>query len=452
MKTKIFLILLILSVTALRSQNITNTLGTSGVFTIKDDLNSYMTLNQSTGQLNILKTLRLENSNTSTTGIIFKGNDRFIHNYNTGTSYNTFIGINSGNFTLSASSNNNTGIGYSTLMSLTSGNYNTALGYSAMELNTSGGQNTALGYSALELNTTGSQNTSVGGYSLRNNTTGFRNTAAGFFSLASNSSGYYNVAVGYFSLQNNSTGHSNTSVGYQSLHLNNGYSNTAVGRSSLSNNSSGFENTSIGFGSGSTITSGSNLTCLGFDAEPNSSFATNQITLGNSSVTSLRCNVTTITSLSDARDKKNIKNLTLGLDFISKLKPRLYNWDKRDWYENNVSDGSKMQEIPTAGFIAQELDSLQISENAEWLNLVLKNNPDKLEATPGNLLPVMVKAIQELKEKCDLLQAENTALKMQYAEIKKMNEDISALRKIIDDLKNSVNQTGIKIVNNNEVK
>ena len=87
--------------------------------------------------------------------------------------------------------------------------------------------------------------------------------------------------------------------------------------------------------------------------------ANDQITLGNGFVTSLRCNVQTITSLSDMRDKKNIKELSLGLDFITKLKPRQFNWDKREWYDNNISDGSKMKEAPTAGFIAQELDDAQ---------------------------------------------------------------------------------------------
>ena len=45
-----------------------------------------------------------------------------------------------------------------------------------------------------------------------------------------------------------------------------------------------------------------------------------------------------------------------------------------------------MKEEPTAGFIAQELDEAQTTGNAEWLNLVLKDNPEKWEATPGNLL------------------------------------------------------------------
>ncbi len=103
------------------------------------------------------------------------------------------------------------------------------------------------------------------------------------------------------------------------------------------------------------------------------------------------------------RDKKNIRDLPLGLDFIMTIKPRMFNWDRRDWYESGIADGSKIQETPTAGFVAQELDEAQTKANAEWLNLVLKSNPEKLEATYGNLLPVMVKAIQDLKKENDEL-------------------------------------------------
>ena len=131
------------------------------------------------------------------------------------------------------------------------------------------------------------------------------------------------------------------------------------------------------------------------------------------STAALRCNVTTITSLSDARDKKNIRDLPLGLDFLMSVQPRLFNWDRREWYEDGKSDGSKMQKQPTAGFIAQELDEVQTDADATWLNLVLKSNTDRLEATPGNLLPILVKAIQELKQ-------ENNSLKNELESLKKL--------------------------------
>jgi hypothetical protein len=36
----------------------------------------------------------------------------------------------------------------------------------------------------------------------------------------------------------------------------------------------------------------------------------------------------------------------------------------------------------------------------------MTNNPDKLEAKAGNLVPVLVKAIQELSAKVDALEAQ----------------------------------------------
>ncbi len=358
MKTKIFLICNLLICNLVIAQNITNTLGTSGVFKIKDGSTDYLSLNQSTGQVNILKTLRLENTSSSTTGIIFKGVDKFLHNYKPFNcdGYNTFLGINAGNFTMSSSfffeASFNTGIGFNSLSGITTGYENTAVGY----------------------------------WSLLNNNTGYENTALGTQSLRENTAGYQNTAVGYQSLYNNTAGHENTAVGHEALFFATGNFNTA-----------------LGYLTGNTVFTGSNLTLIGYNAQATSGSAANQITLGNNQVTSLRCNVTTITSLSDARDKKNITDLSLGINFLMKLKPRLYNWDKREWYDDNVSDGSKMQEAPTAGFIAQELDELQRTENAEYLNLVLKDNPEKWEATPGNLFPIVVKAIQDLKSENDEL-------------------------------------------------
>jgi trimeric autotransporter adhesin len=481
------------------AQDITNTLAPGGKFIVKDVSNNYLTVDQSTGQVNILKTLRLENTTSSTTGIIFKGMNRFIHSYyNDGTSYNTFMGINAGNFTLTTA-NFNTGIGHSSLFSLTTGYFNTAIGYQSLYSNTTGNYNAAVGYMSLSANTIGNYNTALGmgslyanstgvnntavgsnslgsntsgssntatGYkalysnttgnyitalgegALYLNTTGYVNTALGYESLYSNTTGYYNTAVGNRVLYSNTTGFGNTAVGTVSLYSNTGYANTALGYESLQYNTTGAQNTAVGYTAGYNITTGSNLTCLGYDAQPTSASATNQITLGNASITSLRCNVTTITSLSDARDKKNIKDLNLGIDFLMKIKPRQFNWDKREWYDDNKSDGSKMKEEPTAGFIAQELDEAQATENAEWLNLVLKNNPEKWEATPGNLLPVIVKAVQDLNLKCNELKAENEQLRTQLAEVGEIKEQIEEVKFLKTELKEQIKI--LKASNNGE--
>jgi hypothetical protein len=373
-----YLFILFFCVTSLgfSQNNITNTLGTGGFFTIKDGSTTFFTLSQSDGSITLPVTT------SPSLGVIFKGADRFIHDfYPAGAiGYNTFLGINSGNFTMSASNlseaSYNTGIGNGSLSSLTIGGHNTGSGAGSLYKNSSGSDNTALGFGSLFDNTTGSENTAIGSRSLSFNTTGSGNSAIGTNSLYSNTTGFQNTAIGHHSLLNND----------------------------------GNYNTALGYNAGSSVTTGANLTLLGIDANPSSPTALNQITLGNTFVTSLRCNVQNISSLSDARDKKNIQDLNLGIDFLMKIKPRVFNWDRREWYSNNKSDGSKMKEEPTAGFIAQELDEVQMSENAEWLNLVLKDNPDKLEATSGNLLPIIVKAIQDLKKENDELKTKNVEL------------------------------------------
>ncbi len=419
MKTITFILVLTVCALSAYSQNITNTLGTGGIFIIKDASNSYLTLSQTNGLLSLNKNLSLLNTTSSSLGVIMKGGNRFIHDFApSGTSgYNTFVGINSGNFTMSGTgsqSSDNTGIGFSSLQSLTTGYYNTAVGVSSLYSNTTGYYNTAVGLSSLGFNTTGYHNTAVGTFSLGSNTTGGWNTAEGFSSLYDNTTGSENTAVGYASLNANTTGIQNTAEGIASLYKNTiGNCNTALGFQSLQNNTTGDYNTAVGKDAGATITTGTNNTFIGFEAQPSVATISNEITLGAGNITSLRCAVTTITTLSDARDKKNIHDLSLGIDFLMKLRPRLFNWDKREWYKDNKSDGSKMQKMPSAGFIAQELDEVQTKENADWLDLVLKNNPEKLEATPGNLLPVMVKAIQELK-------AENIELKDKLDKFERM--------------------------------
>jgi hypothetical protein len=483
-KLILFLVVCVYS-TTLFSQNITNTLGTGGVFKIKDASNDYFTLSQSTGNVGLFRNMELGGltNSTSTRGVITKNGLRIMHNYQaSGTDgQNTFIGLESGNFTMSGSggmSSSNTAVGYQSLYSLTMGyensafgvyslhsnttgslnsasgvyslssnttgslnsafgwgslfaniigDQNSAFGYYSLHSNTNGIENTAVGVNSLSSNTIGIKNTALGSYSLFSNTTGPDNTASGYQSLYSNTRGTYNTASGSLSLYSNTEGHYNTASGSNSLYFNTtGFSNTATGNYSLCSNTTGSSNTAMGYYSGSNITIGNNLTCLGYNAQPTSSGAANQITLGDGAITSLRCNVTTITSLSDARDKKNIKDLNLGINFLMKIKPRLFNWDKREWYENNKSDGSKMQEAPTAGFIAQELDEAQTTRKAEWLNLVLKDNSEKWEATPGNLLPIMVKAIQDLKKENDELKVANEELKIKVENVQVANEELKA--------------------------
>jgi len=165
--------------------------------------------------------------------------------------------------------------------------------------------------------------------------------------------------------------------------------NTVVGINAASQLVSGINNTCIGYNSGSILTTGSNNIILGTNANSSTNTVSNEITIGNNSITTLRCQASTITSLSDSRDKTHIEQIPLGLDFISKLNPVKFEWNTRDGSKTGITD---------FGFIAQELQSVQHASGITVPNLVYANNPDKLEASYGALIPILVKAIQELKE------------------------------------------------------
>jgi hypothetical protein len=63
-----------------------------------------------------------------------------------------------------------------------------------------------------------------------------------------------------------------------------------------------------------------------------------------------------------------------------------------------MRDGGKI-DIPETGFIAQDLQQVQKETNTVIPNLVDDRDSEKIYASYGTLLPVMVKAIQDLNNK-----------------------------------------------------
>jgi hypothetical protein len=168
-------------------------------------------------------------------------------------------------------------------------------------------------------------------------------------------------------------------------------------------NISGYKNTALGYSAGSTLTNGDNNTCVGYDAQPSGDGVDNSVTLGNASVATLRCATDTITTFSDVRDKADVSELgDVGLELIGRVIPRKWHWDRREWYADGNRDGTRKAEDWSYGFVAQELDEVQ-SDFGLDLGLVYKANPERLEATPRKLLPILVKAVQELKAKVEAL-------------------------------------------------
>jgi hypothetical protein len=355
-------------------------------------------------------------------------------NQNTSIGQSSLVSNNDGDFNVgigletllsNVSGNNNTAIGYKSLNSNlvsentaigsmamyanTIGTSNSAVGVNSMYSNTSGYSNTSIGYSSLYNNITGDRNTSIGDSALYNNTWGNHNTAVGSFSLFSNIGGFGNTATGYNALYLNTSGSSNVAFGDGALYSNtSGSYNTSIGSATMSW-STGSHNTAIGSSAGQLLTTGTNNTFIGNSARPSAESVNNEITLGNLAITSLRCQVTSITSLSDMRDKTDILNLTEGIDFIKKLRPVSFTWNTRDKAKVGIK---------SAGFIAQELLALQkASPIGLNLDLVSESNPDKLEARYGNMLPIMVKAMQD-----------------QQTIIEQQKDRLDALEKLVLDL------------------
>ena len=240
---------------------------------------------------------------------------------------------------------------------------------------------------------------------LKSNTTGYENTAIGDESLLINTAAVNNVAVGVWSLYSNIIGGYNSATGVSSLKY-----------------STGSWNTAIGWGAGSNLTSGDNNLYLGYDSQPSAETVSNEITLGNSSITTLRAQVTSITALSDRRDKTNIIPIGEGLAFLKKLNPVSFTWNTRDKAKVGIK---------SAGFIAQELLALQKQSTiGDNLDLVSENNPEKLEARYGNLLPVIVKAIQEESaEKDKDIQELKTMIDNQQIQIDELKKMVKSLLK-----------------------
>jgi hypothetical protein len=293
--------------------------------------------------------------------------------------------------------NNNTANGANALLNNTTGNSNTANGLSALYYNTTGNFNTANGVQALYSNTTGNNNTANGLSVLQNNTTGNSNTANGVGSLQNNTTGYNNTANGVQALYSNTTGNNNTVNGVQALYSNTtGNFNTANGLNALLANTTGSGNTANGVQALQNNTTGSGNTAI----NPMSSDGTyapvfnpvaenNRLCVGSTGVTNAYVQVAW-TVVSDARDKTNFAPVPHGLEFVKALQPTAYQFrTARDSEETNgcVRYGFKAQDV-----LALEGDNPVIVDNED---------ADKLRMIDTALIPVLVKALQELNAKFD---------------------------------------------------
>jgi hypothetical protein len=270
---------------------------------------------------------------------------------------------------------------------------NTVFGSSAGNSFTSGTYNVTIGHFAGNAITSGSENICIGFAGDLNLKTSSANTYIGHFA-GSYPSGSANVAIGRTALGLAGAGNSNTAIGYQALLNSAGYSNSS------------------GLGASTDVT------------------GSNQVQLGNSSTTTYAYGA--VQNRSDVRDKADIQDTDLGLNFVMALKPRKFRWDMREDYKppmpdintstqeqmsawkkacdlgNITHNGSKKRNRFHQGLIAQEVKATMDAMGVDfggYQDHLIKDGQDVKSIGYNELIAPLIKAVQELKAELDAYKA-----------------------------------------------
>lgn len=356
---------------------------------------------------------------------------------------------------------NDTAIGYNAMAHGWNTARNTAVGSSALRDAVSAVDNAAFGNRAGELNQTGYQNVMFGAQALALNVHSHSNTAIGYraaYSLTGGSTtpataygaARQNVAIGAFAMENATSGVNNVAIGNSSFKALAGVTQSvAIGVIAGEQLTTGANNTFIGYGSGRTNLDGTagtartNATAIGFDARVSGD---NQVQFGNASTTTYVYG--TVQNRSDLRDKAEVRETSLDLDWIMGLRPVEGRWDMRDDYIEDVTrtrvievpsalvgedgkpltttateeytetvvlprDGSKKRNRLHQWFIAQEVKELSdrlAVEFGGYQDHSINGGCDVLSLGYDEFIPPIVRALQQVKERQDALELRISAL------------------------------------------
>ena len=352
------------------------------------------------------------------------------------------ISQDAGTGTLSTASSN-TGFGYNVFNVLTSGRFNVGMGQEALKSLTSGDHNIAIGSDAMAQNTIGFQNTVMGSFAMDGAVAASRNTALGYAALsgltAATATDTENTGVGGGALQVLTSGTKNTAIGRDAgLSASTGDDCTFVGTNAGGSNTTGSDNIFIGVDAGAGVgevnDTESNSIYIGNNTGGNNG-TNNEYVLGhncrgiggvaftfgsdasNNRVYNFYATNASWTRVSDERYKEEITNNTdCGLDFINDLRPVTFKWKPKANIDKTLSgyDASKTTreyDEKMYGLIAQEvkdaLDKHNITDFGGW-----HEESSGIQGISQEMfVHPLIKAVQELSEKCDSLQKEINDLK-----------------------------------------
>ena len=273
--------------------------------------------------------------------------------------------------------------------------------------------------------------------------------AIGYQALTALTSGAGNIAIGYKAGLRHTTGGGCVYIGHNAAdHCTDGDRNVAIGEASLSSGAgddnvavgygalgvcTGADNVGIGVSAGNVIQAGNTNTMIGYDADASAHGAVGQIAIG-ASVTCTGDNTITVgigantaslgldgsdeswaAASSDERLKENIESSSAGLNVINDLRPVTYNWKKAKDVQKDLPQYKESDEPVLGteygeqlhGFIAQEVK--EVIDNHDELKdgfkmWKLKDDGTQTVAS-GNLIPILVKAVQELSARVKELES-----------------------------------------------
>ena len=315
----------------------------------------------------------------------------------------------------SSTTPNTTALGYQALNTNSTGSGFTALGYqAAYTSDTVSG--VAVGYRSLYANTTGAINTAVGYASFRFNTTGTSGVAIGDSALFANTTGSYNTAVGKDALQANTTASNNTAVGYQA-----GYTSTTatenvlVGTNSGRGITTGSENVMVGHNAGNVTnitTTGSQNIYIGVSSKGSGVANSNEIVIGSTKTgkgtntaflnggdgpSYNGANTTTWATISDRRLKKNIVDNNIGLEKLTQIQVRNFEYRLLEEVTELPQDQVIKKTGVQLGVIAQELQAV-------LPECVKQESTGVLSVDTDNLTWYLINAVKELSARVKQLE------------------------------------------------
>lgn len=180
--------------------------------------------------------------------------------------------------------------------------------------------------------------------------------------------------------------------------------NAVLSDSVLPARTSGTDNTAVGKGALANLTSGVNCFGIGSqagtDAVGDITTQNNTGVIGNNSTTTIYAKVA-LTVTSDERDKTQFQEIPWTLEMVKQLK--IGEFQFRDRQTGKLHGGQRF------GFSAQNVLSIEQKYLGHSV-LVDCNDPNNLKLRESQMLPILVKMVQDLSGQVEQLQAQVRAL------------------------------------------